>query len=307
VSWLGLGVPRATGGNPTEEPEEAYRASVQAHPKSEQTLYAYAAYLFRHRRLREAKAYTDRLLALRPAHELGRELRKQIAAALASSPGDWGPAPAHPAEKEGRRDFAHDPCDRANPELASFPVIQAASAGAQAEVQQRLAAGGKIDERTAKTGLTPLICAIDTRHFELARWLLAHGASPRLRDALRRSPLSHAAQTSDVGLVRDLLARGADPKEPDGRGTTPLNYAIYWYAFNREAKTPDVIEALLTQVDVNAPCQDSGELPIQTAAYAGDPATVKLLLKHGADATRVNREYVKSEEVRRLLAAAGGK
>src|SRR5262249_8877870 len=137
----------------------------------------------------------------------------------------------------------------------------------------------------------------------------ARGADVRVRDALRRSPLSHAVQKSDPELVKDLLAHGADPTEFDGRGTAPLNYAIYWHAYNLESKSPTIVELLLAQpqVNINAPCQTNGETPLETAAYAGDEMLVNVFLSHGADSTKVDLSRVNHKKLEQLLAAANRK
>jgi hypothetical protein len=128
-------------------------------------------------------------------------------------------------------------------------------------------------------GITALMLAEDRDHYDLAEWLVLHGADPTIRAADGFTVLSEAWKKDRWDFVRFLLLHGADPQAPieyyAGKG--PPLVAAAWEGQYK------IVELLLQQgVDVNA--KDSiGMSALRTAAGKGDLEIVRLLLEHGAD------------------------
>ena len=78
-------------------------------------------------------------------------------------------------------------------------------------------------------GLTPLIVAIETGSYGVARELLRLGADIQKPDVTNGASPLHYACVRDIGLqsafVRYLLTKGADANATDCDGNTPLHYA----------------------------------------------------------------------------------
>ena len=94
---------------------------------------------------------------------------------------------------------------------------------------------------------TPLAVALSRGHGDVARLLLARGASPNGAPSSAESPLHVACERGDVPMARTLVAAGADPKAEDEDGETPADRATFAcrlrYAMSEE--TLATLEALL--------------------------------------------------------------
>ena len=131
-------------------------------------------------------------------------------------------------------------------------------------------------------GITPLIRAAAKDQFQVARFLLDHGADPNRRGGRSETPLLIAAQGGHKSMVELLLDHGAEVNATGGPrlGVSPpgpataLDCAAY-------RGFQGVVESLLShKADPNIPGGD-GAVPLhRTAAY---PAIAELLLAHGAD------------------------
>lgn len=83
----------------------------------------------------------------------------------------------------------------------------AAGEGCLECVKLLVGSGANVNYKTDKTpGSTPLMEAIDKRHYDIARYLLEKGANPKARDALGNS-LSDYVDPSDMETVKALLAQ----------------------------------------------------------------------------------------------------
>jgi hypothetical protein len=108
-----------------------------------------------------------------------------------------------------------------------------------------------------------------------------------------------------LDTVAALLDAGADPDFANGEGWTPLMVAAY---------SPDLVRLLLTRVKhVDAATKD-GFTALMLAATNGHAQSVRLLLDWGAnpnhvaaDGTTALDRASRSEPVRTVLAAAGGR
>jgi ankyrin repeat protein len=155
----------------------------------------------------------------------------------------------------------------------------AARQGAMRSVSALVEAGADINAATPADGTTPLVIAAINGHFDVAKYLLDHGAQPNLAaengiTALYAAvnvewaprtfyPQPRAQLQQQIGyldLVKALLEKGADPNV---RVRRKIWYAQYNFDLLRTEET--------------------GATPFWRAAYASDIAAMKLLLEYGAD------------------------
>lgn len=99
-------------------------------------------------------------------------------------------------------------------------LARAASVGDLARVKERLRKQDDIDASDAQ-GKTPLVLALENGHLEVARFLIAMGATLDDADEAGRTPLHVAAQQGFGELVEVLVREGANPalKTRKGRKT----------------------------------------------------------------------------------------
>lgn len=163
------------------------------------------------------------------------------------------------------------------------PLLYAVRAGRAGIVEMLLDAGADVNHGNADN-MQPLLMAVMNEHISLAHTLIERGADVNAVDWYGQTPLWAAVDVRNLdmpyntplwtmdngvdreaalGLVRTLLERGADPNvrvveyPPDRRWINVLS-SIEW-------------------VDV------TGQTAFIRAAVAGDLATMRLLLEHGAD------------------------
>lgn len=142
---------------------------------------------------------------------------------------------------------------------------------------------------------------------DVARLLIDRGVSPDALDSKQATPLHRAAFNGNVELTDFLLSIGANPNSRDGRGRTAL-YELFngvefrvraSFKFGEEQflKTANIL--LARGADPNIPTSHSqegrnnkllpvrssrkGDTPLHLAAWAGEPALVRVLLDNGAD------------------------
>lgn len=145
-------------------------------------------------------------------------------------------------------------------------------------------------------------------HLKFARYLVASFAvfSMSTLQAGSYDDFFRAVSRDDVAEVSGLLARGFDPNSPDENGQPALTRALRDHAdkvaavllqqralkvdaANNAGETPLMIAALQGDKDWcerllqrGSRVDRSGWSPLHYAASGPDPATVELLLKHGA-------------------------
>jgi ankyrin repeat protein len=145
-----------------------------------------------------------------------------------------------------------------------------------------VAHGGDI-ERTRADGRTPYAVAELNGNRAVADWLLAQGASPELPEVDR---LVAACSRGDRGTADALFA-----------GNPHLRDEItddHYLAFHQAAERGDVraLDAMLAcGFDPNRPDVGIGKTALHSAAMAGQPDAVRLLLAHGASVTVRDREF----------------
>lgn len=171
-------------------------------------------------------------------------------------------------------------------------------------------------------GLTPLYATIDsqwaertwypaptvdeeeTRHVDLLKSLLAHGADPNARllkkpwyrtehgdwvSPVGATPFWLAAKANDVPAMKLLLAAGANPSIPNTGGTTPLIVAAgYGYEPQVTHYAPNArlaaVRYLVEEVGLDVNAKDrNGYTPLHGAALMADNPVILYLVAMGAD------------------------
>lgn len=145
-------------------------------------------------------------------------------------------------------------------------------------------------------GRTPLFWAISRGEEQIASLLLEHGADPNIYDDKGYTPLREAleevefwstsknpAKETLITLATLLLDNGADPNIPDKKGQTVLLVAA-----SPRHSTEFVSLLLSKNADQNIPSED-GETPLSVAEKGENHEVVKLLLKHGAQPAKQER------------------
>ncbi len=111
---------------------------------------------------------------------------------------------------------------------------------------------------------------------DLAKTLLADGASLQARDREANTPLSRAARAGHASLVELFASKGATLDERNLKGSTPLFLAV---ENNRTA-----IVELLLRLGAKPDIPGRSELtPLAAAAFNGNGKMVDILVSKGAD------------------------
>eukprot|EP00729_Bicosta_minor_P018172 gene18172-21347_t len=151
-------------------------------------------------------------------------------------------------------------------------------------------------ELTARSTALHYACKIDKP--DMARTLLSSGASPSIKDADGRSPITVAVagspqlttafvtcllqsvSMSDVEAIKAMVAGGIDLNTTDGGRQG--NSALHWAA---SFATAEVVKLLCSNgADVNMQNTD-GATPLHDAASRGDLGVLTAFIECGADAT----------------------
>lgn len=154
----------------------------------------------------------------------------------------------------------------------------AAREGQTGAVRELVAARADVNKVSGSDRMSPLLEAIITGHFDIAKFLLEHGADPNLpsttaglfplwatmdsRFAYREwypAPSVEQEAADYLDLLKELLARGANPNARLG--------AKPWFRTFGNSSGPD----------------PAGSTAFWRAAQANDIAAIKLLLARGAD------------------------
>ena len=155
----------------------------------------------------------------------------------------------------------------------------AARQGASAAARALIESGAAVNLPSPGDQTTPLLMATLNGHFDLATYLLDHGADPNLASrggagplyatlnvqwapkAAYPQPRAHLQQrTTYLDLMRALLDRGADPN-------ARLSRKVWYSGYNFDQSGVDEV----------------GASPFWRAAYASDVEAMRLLVSRGAD------------------------
>jgi ankyrin repeat protein len=245
-------------------------------------------------------AVTDLTNAMPPEERLQQEIREaQTARSAAATGGKPAGSSAAPASAMPAAAASADKATPANTDKKGVAGITrgytydellgkqggftalhfAARQGAMRTVQALVDAGANVNEPSAGDHTTPLVMATINGQFDIAKYLLDHGASPALDTDAGMTPLfavlniewapksfypQPRAQlqqhTAYLDLMQVLLDKGADPN-------ARLKRKIWYTQYNFD----------LLRVD------ETGATPFWRAAYASDTAAMKLLIEYGAD------------------------
>ncbi len=144
----------------------------------------------------------------------------------------------------------------ASNKAGATPLIRAATNYDKAKLL--IAAGARVQVRTADLGNTPLILAARRNgNSQTVKLLLDHGADAKERNGIGVTPIMAAAASGDSETVKLLLDKGADPND------------------FIEFKGP------------NDPLASGSRTPLMWAAYHNDVPMIRLLLDRGADPNKV--------------------
>ncbi len=123
-------------------------------------------------------------------------------------------------------DAFHQPAELAPTEVQEF--VRTVQAGDEARVQELLAANyGLARAKALDADQTPvLFLAVDTKHAQIVRALLAHGADWRITTRSGWTVLARACSDSTPEIVDLLLADGADLNIRDVWGSLPIYGAV---------------------------------------------------------------------------------
>ena len=138
-------------------------------------------------------------------------------------------------------------------------------------------------ERRRSDGRTPYAVAELAGNDGVARYLAEHGASTELSTVDR---LVAACSRGDRAAAESMLA--AQPEL--ARQIGPEHYAALYRAAEQD-DTRALETMLACGFDPNHPDDEMGKTPLHAAAHEGWPASVRLLLAHGASVSARDREF----------------
>lgn len=148
-------------------------------------------------------------------------------------------------------------------------------------VQLLLSRGSTVDALT-RTGVTPLMLAVDARNRASVKALLEAGADPDILTERGMTALHMAAKRGEVVLTRWLLTMGANVRLATRTGRTALHDAA-------AAGACRVASVLIDAgAHVNAVEHVQGDSPLHVAVRAGHADMSELLLTRGASLLTVN-------------------
>lgn len=152
-------------------------------------------------------------------------------------------------------------------------IYDAAVYGDFAKVRRLVAQDPAVVHARDNYGFTALHGVVGEDHFELAEYLILHGADVNARNDNGITPLHLAAYPEMVAI---LLKHGADLEARENGGGTPL------HIHSENPETLDVMAALLEHgANVNARDQ-GGKTALDTASAREEGDKVALLLEFGA-------------------------
>jgi ankyrin repeat protein len=204
--------------------------------------------------------------------------------------GAAGTAPAAPAEAAAaarNRAAARDRVFGAQVMGGMTALHFAARDGQMDAVQELVADGAGVNEVSASTQTSPMVEALINAHFDVAKYLLEHGADPKLQNAdgltalyavedmqwrsntWYPQPTAAEEKTNYLDLMKELVAKGADI---NARMTRVLWYRKFRYGSD--------------WADV------AGATTFWRAAQANDVAGMKLLVSLGADPNLPSKHLV---------------
>jgi ankyrin repeat protein len=158
-------------------------------------------------------------------------------------------------------------------------LMYAARQNAPAAVRALAAAGADLNA-TDPDGTTALTLAIINAHYDVAALLLESGADPNVADSAGMTPLYAAI---DMNTLDETPGRPAPIPSGDLDAPAIVRLLLAHGANANAALKGTVLERVHNNGDGTL---GAGATPLMRAARKGDVALMRLLLDHGADATR---------------------
>ncbi|MEZ5288008.1 MAG: ankyrin repeat domain-containing protein [Vicinamibacterales bacterium] len=214
-----------------------------------------------------------------PEEELQEQIRLETQRASAQATGRPMPAPAKPENDIAgvTRNFKYNELIGRQGGLTALHY--AARQGSIDSVEALVNGGANINQAAAGDHTTPLLIAVLNGHFDLAMYMLDHGANPNAQSDAGATPLYATInlewaprsfypqpraqlqqRTTYLQLMKALLDKGAD-------ANARLNRKLWYSQYNFDLLRTD----------------EAGATAFWRAAYASDIDAMKLLLSYGAD------------------------
>jgi ankyrin repeat protein len=160
------------------------------------------------------------------------------------------------------------------------PLLYAARDGRLETAKMLVDAGAKL-EMTDPNGITPLLTAISNNQIATARFLIDRGANINTSDWYGRTPIWTAVEVRNMDEDNGTFENGVD-REP----VLELIRVLLEKGANPNVRTKESIPIrrfMLRTTGTLEWVDFTGQTPFLRAAYAGDIAVMRLLLKYGAD------------------------
>ena len=143
------------------------------------------------------------------------------------------------------------------------------------DVVEILAIGPQdVNSRNFDYESTPLHLASGEGHFDIARFLVEHGADVAAKDQGASTPLHKVSFNGHLNLARFLIEHGASAAAQDRYGSTPLYSASLWGHLD--------LARLLVEHGANVTAQDQhARTPLYQASQVGHLDLVRFLVDHG--------------------------
>lgn len=134
-------------------------------------------------------------------------------------------------------------------------------------------------------GNTPLHDAINWGGDDVAKLLIKEGADVCISNGVKRSPIHEATARNKHHLVKALIPmHQPNFAYQDAYGVSPLHAAV---TSNLDAETEMILKQRPDIVNIT---NHPGKTPLHDGAERGRPDCVKILLKYGADISKLDRK-----------------
>ena len=144
-----------------------------------------------------------------------------------------------------------------------------------------------VNSREFDDRLTPLHLASREGHFEIAGFLVNHGANVTAQDQRGSTPLHLASLKGHLNITRFLVEHGANVVAQDQHGSTPLHLASLNGHLN--------LAQFLVEQGANAAAQDlGGYTPLHQASERGHLDLARFLVGHGANAAAQDQRGIRN-------------